>query len=105
MEVYIRVDKDNNMITFIHRRPFDPVNGLNETREELLKTGYFVSNFPDPEPVLGRRATAYYDIEKKKVYYKYTVTPLSIKERLDMLEAAMNAQIMMAASQVTKGDN
>lgn len=102
MEAYIRVNKDNNMVTFIHRRPFDPVNGLNETREELLKTGYFVDEIEAPETLIGRRATAYYDHERKKVYYKYTATPLSTRERLDMLEAAMNAQIVMNAIRATK---
>lgn len=94
MEVYIRVDRETNMVIFIHRQPFDPVNGLNETRENLLKTGYLVPSFEEPDPQIGRRAIAYFDAETKSVYYKYVATPLSTKERIDMLEAAMNAQIM-----------
>ena len=38
-EVYIRVDKQTNRITFVHKMPFDPVNGLGQTKDELLKTG------------------------------------------------------------------
>ena len=38
-EVYIRVDKQTNRIIFVHKMPFDPVNGLGQTRDELSKTG------------------------------------------------------------------
>ena len=31
-EVYIRADKKTRVVTFVHRRPFDPVHGLGETR-------------------------------------------------------------------------
>lgn len=97
-EVYIKVDKKTNIITFVHRMPFDPINGLGKTRDELLKTGYFVSNFPEPAMKLGKRAIPYYDYEKKEVTYEYTNIPLSEKERLDLLESAMNDMILASIS-------
>lgn len=93
-EVYIRVNKKTNMVTFIHKMPFDPINGLGKTRDELLKTGYFVSDFPEPAMKLGKRAVPYYDYEKKEVAYEYINIPLSEKERLNLLEDAMNDMIL-----------
>lgn len=89
-EIYIRADKKTRVVTFVHRRPFDPVHGLGETRENLLKTGFFVNEYPEPETTIGKRAIAYYDHERKKVYYEYEVIPFTEKKRLDITEDALN---------------
>lgn len=94
MESYIRFDESTHIITFIHHRPFDPVQGLGSTREELLKTGVFVTKFPQPSTVKGKRAIAYYNPEKDEVYYEYEPTPLSNRERFDLLEGAVNFALM-----------
>ena len=93
-EVYIRADKDSGMVTFVHHKPFDPVLGLNSTRDELLKTGFFVEDYPKPNSVPGKKAVAYYDHERKVIHYEYQVVELSDKERLTMLEEAMNDIIL-----------
>lgn len=93
-EVYVRVDKKTNMVTFVHKMPFDPVNGLGKTRDELLKTGFFISHFPEPAMKIGKRAIPYYDYEKKEVTYEYINLPLSEKDRLDMMEDAMNELLL-----------
>lgn len=93
-EVYIRTDSSTGIITFIHRRPFDPVNGLGETRDALMKTGFFVNDFPEPTPTVGKKAIAYYDHEQKKVYYKYEPIPQSDRSRISMLEDALNSALM-----------
>lgn len=87
--VYIRTDSDN-MIVFIHRQPFDPINGLNESKEDLEKYGFFIDSMPDPMPIFGKSAVPYFNPETKKVYYKYVPSQLSSYERLDMLEEALN---------------
>lgn len=97
-EIYIKVDNKTNLVTFVHRMPFDPVHGLGKSRDELLKTGCFVSNFPEPAPKIGKRAIPYYDHEKKEVTYEYINIPLSDKERVDMLENAMNDIILNSIS-------
>lgn len=89
-EIYIRADKKTRVVTFVHKRPFDPVHGLGETRENLLKTGFFVDEYPEPETTIGKRAIAYYDHEREKVYYEYEVVPFTEKKRLDIMEAALN---------------
>ena len=94
-EVYIRTDSSTGIVTFIHRRPFDPVNGLGETRENLMKTGFFVSNFPEPVTTVGKKAVAYYDHERKKVYYEYEPTPQSERSRISMLEDALNDALLL----------
>ena len=94
-EVYIRTDSATGIVTFIHRRPFDPVNGLGETRENLMKTGFFVSDFPEPVTTIGKKAIAYYDHERKKVYYEYQPTPQSERSRISMLEDALNDALML----------
>lgn len=93
-EVYIRVDKSTNRITFVHKMPFDPVNGLGQTRDELLKTGLFISHYPEPAMKLGKRAVPYFDYEKKEVSYQYENIPLTATQRLDMMESAMNDLIV-----------
>lgn len=94
-EVYIRTDSATGLVTFIHRRPFDPINGLGETRDNLMKTGFFVSDFPEPITTVGKKAVAYYDHEKKKVYYKYEPTPQSERSRITMLEEALNSALIL----------
>lgn len=94
-EVYIRTDSATGIVTFIHRRPFDSVNGLGETRENLMKTGFFVSDFPEPVTTIGKKAIAYYDHERKKVYYEYEPTPQSERSRISMLEDALNDTLML----------
>ena len=93
-EVYIRTDASSGVVTFVHRRPFDPVHGLGETRENLMKTGFFVSDFPEPITAVGRKAVAYYDHERKKVYYEYEPAAYPERTRIGMLEDALNAALM-----------
>ena len=88
-EVYIRVGK-NNIVECIHKAPFDPANGLQSTRDELEKTGFFVDSVPDPEMIEGKRAIAKFNTDTKKVYYDYVDIPLTPSERIDQLETAIN---------------
>lgn len=100
-EVYIRADSTTGVVTFIHRRPFDPVHGMGETRDNLLKTGFFVDEFPEPQASLGKKATAYYDHERKKVYYEYELVPFSEKEQLSMIQDMMNEMLLNKSTTVS----
>ena len=95
MSVYVEVGK-NNIVQRIHRAPFDPTYGLQSSKDELEKTGYFLEEKDVPEPVMieGKRAIAKFNSDTKKVYYDYENIPLSDKERLDMLEGVMNEILM-----------
>lgn len=93
-EVYIRTDSATGVVTFVHRRPFDPVHGMGETRDNLLKTGFFVDEFPEPQASLGKKATAYYDHEQKKIYYEYELVPFSEKEQLSIVQDMINEALI-----------
>lgn len=91
METFIRIDRANKgMITFIHSCPFDPVNGLNKSRAELLKEGFLIEDFPEPKLVEGKRAIAYYDIYTKQVSYEYVLIPDSADDKISYMENALN---------------
>ena len=87
--VYIRVDETNRVI-YCHNRPFDSVNGMGETKEELEKSGYFVDEMPQPQTAMGFRAVPYYNPETHKITYKYVPVDLPYDEKIRLLESAMN---------------
>lgn len=97
METFIRVDKSTGMITYTHSCPFDPVNGMGKSRDELLKDGFLVEDFPEPKLVEGKRAIPYYDIYTKEVTYKYTLIPDSADDKIKYLENAFNELIVQYA--------
>ena len=91
--IYVEVGKDN-IVTMVHRFPFDPKNGLQCTKEELLQKGVFVDDVPEPEHILGKRSILKYDPDNRKVYYDYKTVAVSTSERLDAMESLMNELIM-----------
>lgn len=97
-DIYIKVDNKTHVVTFVHKRPFDPINGMGLSREELSKTGFFVNEYPEPAPRVGKRAVPYYDHEQKKIYYEYIPTPFTTKARIDMIEQATNDMLLMFAT-------
>ena len=69
--VYIRYDEDTKVITFMHKMPFDKVNGMGKSKEELEKTGVFVDECPEPEKKTGFAPVSMYSEETKSIYYDY----------------------------------
>lgn len=92
-DIYIKTD-GNRRVTAIHYNPFDPVQGTGETREEMEKTGFFVDEVPEPSNITGRRAIAMYNPDTRKIYYEYVGIPLSDRERLDLIENALNEALV-----------
>lgn len=90
--IYIEVDT-NFRVTKIHRMPFDPNNGMGYTRQELEKKGFFVKEVPNAVNKTGKRAVAMYNPDTKSIYYEYVNVPLSNKDRVDLMENALNAII------------
>lgn len=91
--VYIEVGK-NNIIQRIHRSPFDPVYGLQTPKDELLKTGFFIDEVPEPKIIEGKRAIAKYNPDSKQVYYDYEDIPMTANERMDLIESALNEVLL-----------
>lgn len=100
--IYIETD-ENFRVTKIHRMPFDPVNGMGYTREELEKKGFFVDEIPEPVHQVGRRSVAMYNPDSKTVFYEYVGIPMSDRERLDELEKATN--FLLRSGNVIYGAN
>ena len=96
-EIYIEIGKDN-IVTKVHRFPFDPKLGLQTPRAELEKMGHFVKSIPEPENIVGKRAVMKYNGDTDQVYYDYVTVPLSAEERVDSLENAFNELIMRGLS-------
>lgn len=91
--VYIRTDETNRII-YCHNQPFDSVNGMGETKDELEKTGYFIDEMPQPKVAIGYRAVPYYNPEARKVTYKYVAAELPNEEKIKLLEGAMNELLL-----------
>ena len=72
MKKYITVE--NERVMLIHNMPFDPVNGLHKSEEELLKTGVLLDEVPEPEQIEGKIALPYYNAEKG-FHYHYEDAP------------------------------
>lgn len=93
-KIYIEVGK-NNIVTKVHRFPFDPKYGLNMTKEELeANNGTFVDEIPEPEMKTGKQAIMKYNSDTKQVYYEYQTIPLSNKDRISNIESIINELIM-----------
>lgn len=65
------IKHEQNKITLIHYQPFDKKNGLGKTEEELLQEGILVNEIPQPEKREGYYASAFWDNDKKEIYFKY----------------------------------
>ncbi|MFI8715717.1 hypothetical protein [Brevibacillus brevis] len=63
-------------VVFIHSAPFDPINGLQKSEEELLKTGTFVEEILAASSQPGKDALLYIDPTTKKLWYEYVVIPV-----------------------------
>lgn len=71
---FLRVE--GTRVTLTHYMPFDAVNGLGKTEEELSTEGALVDVIPEPEQQPGKIAVAHYTPEKG-VYYEYEDAPQS----------------------------
>ena len=65
---------NGNKVMLIHYMPFDPVNGLHKTEEELLREGALVDEVPDSQQIVGKTALPYYTPERG-FYYEYVDDP------------------------------
>lgn len=93
-KIYIEVG-NNNIVTKMHRAPFNPTYGLGMSKEELENNnGFFVDEVPEPEMIVGKRAVMKYNSDTGKIYYDYETVPLSNKERINNIESVLNDLIM-----------
>ncbi|MBC6695211.1 hypothetical protein H9L25_00265 [Terrisporobacter mayombei] len=77
--IFIRYN-DKFEIELIHNMPFDEINGLGKTREELLKEGALVSEIPNIEVPSDKLAIYKYNPENNTVYCELIDRPLTLEE-------------------------
>lgn len=63
-------------VVYIHHMPFDEINGLGKTEEELSTQGILVDSIPEPEKIDGKESILHYDSESG-FYYEYRDLPNS----------------------------
>ncbi|MED1803011.1 hypothetical protein [Brevibacillus porteri] len=63
-------------VVFIHSNPFDPINGLQKSEEESLKTGELVEEIPAASSQHGKSAQLYFNPTTKKFWYEYVDIPV-----------------------------
>jgi hypothetical protein len=69
--------------------PFDDINGLGKTEEELLQIGYLVDEVPEPEQIEGKSSMMFYTPERG-FWFEYIDIPKTPEqlqaEKIDQLE-------------------
>lgn len=72
MKKFIRLEGER--VVLIHNMPFDSINGLHKTEEELLQEGILLDSIPEAEQIDGKIALPFYNAEKG-FYYVYEDEP------------------------------
>ncbi|MGO4890278.1 hypothetical protein ACJ2A9_21225 [Anaerobacillus sp. MEB173] len=82
--IYIRINEFGRANE--HHMPFHPEYGLNKSKEELEKEGFFVENIPEPIEQVGKVAILKGDSENKELWYEYEERSLSEQEEVKLLK-------------------
>lgn len=87
-------DEKGLRVGFVHNMPFDEVNGLGKTEEELRQIGALVDEIPEPEQIEGKIAVMYYNPQTNSVYYEYIDRPLTpeeeLRQRIELMQQALD---------------
>lgn len=75
--IFIKTTEDN-IVSFIHYKPFDSKDGLGKTKEELEQEGVLVESVPKPENIEGRTPILHCNPETKELWYEYVVSEFTI---------------------------
>lgn len=80
--IFIKISNDNR-VEFVHYQPFNLLNGLGKTREQLEQEGILVDSIPEPQQIEGKQAVMYWNPIDKNVFYEYKDIPKSKEENLE----------------------
>ncbi|MBK5244279.1 MAG: hypothetical protein JJE18_04510 [Eubacteriaceae bacterium] len=91
---------ENNSIDFIHYMPFDPVNGMGKTEEELLQVGFLVEEIPEPEQTEGMSSMMFYTA-MNGFWFDYEEIPktpeqIQIEKVTELQTDLLNTKLAMA---------
>lgn len=94
----VKITTTKYSIGLVHHVPFDEVNGLHKTKEQLEKEGILVDSIPEPQQIEGKSPIMYINPSTKEVFYEYIDIPKTKEElqeeRITMLEQAINDLIL-----------
>ena len=92
-------------IGLTHYVPFDSVNGMNKTPEELKLEGILVDNIPEPKRIEGKSSAMYINPTNKEIFYEYVDIPKTqenlMQERMRSLEQSNAEMMAMIATMAT----
>lgn len=91
-----QVTETKAKVGLVHNMPFDEVNGLHKTQEELEQIGILVDEIPEPQIPTGQQVSGMFvNPETKEVWYEYEDVPLTpeqqMQSQIDDLNMAMAA--------------
>lgn len=91
---YEEINATNILCTSIHYCPFDPIHGLNISKEDMVNSGYIlVDNIPSPEVKTGMDAQLHFNPEQESFWYEYVTRELSLEEQNQKQIASMQDAI------------
>lgn len=90
---YIEIN-DENRVIFIHYQPFDPINGLGKSEDELKESGYLVEDILEEEPIEGKLQSLYYDPSTEKMWIEYYDAPLTEEQKVDIMNEKLELIMM-----------
>lgn len=75
-----KITDEKYPINFVHYMPFDEINGLHKTREELEQEGYLIDSIPELETPEGKVPVLFFNPTTKTVFYEYVDRPKAPEE-------------------------
>ena len=85
-------------VGFIHYMPFDEVNGMHKTIDELIAMGCLVEELPEEQHIQGKESKLFFNPVDKVVWYEYEdipKTPDEIRdEKIALMQAALDELIL-----------
>jgi len=72
-----KINNEKYLIFSSHFKPFDEVDGLHQTKEELEKEGFLIENdlYIEHEPIEGKCPICCWNPKANKMYYEYEDIP------------------------------
>jgi hypothetical protein len=92
--VFLWVNSDN-VVEGYHYKPFDEIDGMHKTKEELLQIGKLVDSVPEPTPAEGQGYVAKYNPATNTVYYEYfdlPPKPPTVEDQLKQFQDQISSQ-------------
>jgi hypothetical protein len=94
----IKINDTKFSIGMVHYMPFDEVDGLHKTKEELEVEGILINEIPQPNAVEGKSANMFWNPVDKCVFYEYADIPKTenqlLTEKINLMQKAIDDMIM-----------